>query len=196
MSHEDVISLYENSPLTITISESQINDDDVCGKYLTSNDQITTLILLFEFLQLLHCMSTGQLYVIWSSFVCRLVNFMSFGQVLYVDWSTLCHLVKFCMSTGQRYVVWSTLCHLVKFCMSTGQLYVIWSSFVCRLVNVMSSGQLYVIWSSFICQLVNVMSFGQVFRPPCLQRYVSRLLGRAQPVIPPNLYSVNECYIT
>ena len=52
---------------------------------------------------------------------------MSTGQ-LYVVWSTLCRLVKF-------YVVWSTLCRLVKFYMSTGQLNVVWSSFICLLVN-------------------------------------------------------------
>ena len=60
---------------------------------------------------------------------------MSFGQVFYVYWSTLCRLVNF-MSFGQvLYVVWSTLCRLVKFYMSTGQLNVVWSSFICLLVN-------------------------------------------------------------
>ena len=60
---------------------------------------------------------------------------MSFGQVFYVYWSTLCRLVNF-MSFGQvLYVVWSTLCRLVKFYMSTGQLNVVWSSFICILVN-------------------------------------------------------------
>ena len=60
---------------------------------------------------------------------------MSFGQVFYVYWSTLCRLVNF-MSFGQvLYVVWSTLCRLVKFYMSTGQLNVVWSSFICLLVK-------------------------------------------------------------
>ena len=67
------------------VSTKQIKG--IKGKVRTSDDQITTLISLFEFLQLLHCMSTGQLYVVWSN---------------------LCHLVKFYMSTGQLYVVWSS----------------------------------------------------------------------------------------
>ena len=46
-------------------------------------------------------MSFGQVFYVYWSTLCRLVNFMSFGQVLYVVWSTLCRLVKFYMSTGQ-----------------------------------------------------------------------------------------------
>ena len=60
-------------------------------------------------------MSFGQVFYVYWSTLCRLVNFMSFGQVLYVVWSTLCRLVKFYMSTGQLNVVWSSF-------MSTGQL--------------------------------------------------------------------------
>ena len=80
-------------------------------------------------------MSTGQLYVYWSSFICLLVNFMSTGQVLYVYWSSfICLLVNF-MSTGQvLYVYWSTLCLVVKF----SDVYLLT---LCLVVYFMSSGQ-------------------------------------------------------
>ena len=53
---------------------------------------------------------------------------MSTGQ-LYVVWSTLCRLVKFYMPFGQLYVVWSSFICLLVNLMSSGQvLYVYWSS--------------------------------------------------------------------
>ena len=53
---------------------------------------------------------------------------MSTGQ-LYVVWSTLCRLVKFYMSFGQLYVVWSSFICLLVNLMSSGQvLYVYWST--------------------------------------------------------------------
>ena len=45
---------------------------------------------------------------------------MSTGQ-LYVVWSTLCRLVKFYMSFGQLYVVWSSFICLLVNLMSSGQ---------------------------------------------------------------------------
>ena len=59
------------------------------GQFFMSFGQVfyvdwSTLCRLVKFYicRLVNFMSSGQLYVIWSSFICRLVNFMSFGQVL------------------------------------------------------------------------------------------------------------------